>query len=118
MVHRSGRKHANADTLSHLPLESNIDEPTALVDVLLLGALTNPLLAAESIAKMTKDDTAIHVVCKCVEVSDVALPEKSIAFWPYETRSLELLVRHGLVVPWLWLGGGWELDELHHCQQR
>ncbi|XP_037521015.1 uncharacterized protein LOC119397663 [Rhipicephalus sanguineus] len=50
LVHRTGKKHQNADALSRLPLDTTIDEPPPPGDILMFEALPNPPLTADTVA--------------------------------------------------------------------
>lgn len=96
LVHRTGKKHQNADALSRLPLDTTIDEPPPPGDILMFEALPNPPLTADTVAASTQECTVLKEVYAAIQEGNVQ-KLKGEHFNAYRKRAAELSTHRGCV---------------------
>lgn len=116
LQYREGKKHANADGLSRLPLSNTVTYvPTPGDTILVMDNPDSTPVKAEDIARWTSDDTLLQSVITCLQTWWM---DKCTLEDPYHNRRTELSLHNGCM---LWgnhvlipsQGRAKSLEELH-----
>ncbi|XP_064479086.1 uncharacterized protein K02A2.6-like [Ornithodoros turicata] len=97
LIYRKGSENQNADFMSRLPLESDLDEPNAPADVLMLEGFKSPPLSIKDLQTWTREDDILSDVLKAVQAGTVQKLTEA-RFRPYVRLASELSTHNGCVI--------------------
>lgn len=95
---RKTSKHANADSMSRLPLKSTESDVTIdMVDAFYLGQIETLPVSSKNIQNETRKDLVLGRVMSCIN-SDWTSTDKDGELAPYYSRRSELSIHHGCIM--------------------